>query len=186
MNFKNLLDLTRNNVRSYCLPMALVAIAFTGCATPATKEAMTASTITVTKKHSQTVSVTVSGGKETNSAGKSQISDLAFRQAIIDSINQSQVFSKAMETGGQYSLTAVITSMDQPSFGLNFTVKMEAAWTLKKADTGATVWQEVVKSEHTATTSDAFAGVARLRMANEGAAKNNIANALAKISTLKL
>ena len=73
--------------------------------------------------------------------------------------------------------------MDQPSFGLAFTVKMEAAWSLKKAD-GTVVMQESIKSEGTASMSDAFAGVERLRMANEAAARNNIAAGLAKIGAL--
>jgi hypothetical protein len=63
---------------------------------------------------------------------------------------------------------------------------MEAGWTLKRANNGAVVWQESVKSEHTATTSDAFVGVTRLKMATEGAAKNNVAQGLEKISKLTL
>jgi len=168
------------------LPLAAAVWVLTGCASPATFEAMTATTVPVVQKHAKSTSVTVSGGKETNSAGKSQISDVAFKQAIVDSITKSQVFSKVADSGTNYTLTVAIVSMNQPSFGFDFTVKMEAGWTLKRADTGAVVWQEVIKSEHTATTSDAFAGVARLRMANEGAARNSISQALGKISQLKL
>ena len=130
--------------------------------------------------------VSVTGGKETNAAGKSQISDSAFKEAIVASIQQSKVFANVADSGGDYALSVAIISMDQPSFGLDFTVKMEAGWTLKNVKTGAVAWQEVIKSEHTATTSDAFSGVARLRMANEGAARNNISRALAKISALRL
>jgi hypothetical protein len=83
-------------------------------------------------------------------------------------------------------LTVTIFNLDQPSFGFSFTVKMEAGWSLRRADTGAVVWQESIKSEHTATTGDAFAAVKRLRLANEGAAKENIAQGLSKISTLSL
>jgi hypothetical protein len=70
-------------------------------------------------------------------------------------------------------------------FGGSFTVKMEAGWTLKRAS-GATVWQESIKSEHTATMGDAMVGVTRLRLATEGAARNNIATGLAKIGQLNL
>jgi hypothetical protein len=76
-------------------------------------------------------------------------------------------------------------SMEQPSFGLSFTVKLEAGWSLKRAD-GSVVWQESIKSEHTSTPGDAFAAVERLRLATEGAAKENIAQGLSKISALKL
>ena len=60
-------------------------------------------------------------------------------------------------------------------FGLTYTVKMEAGWTLQRADNSTVVWQESIKSEHTATFSDAFAAVTRLRLATEGAARDNIA-----------
>ncbi|MBC7982580.1 MAG: hypothetical protein H7Y02_01880 [Candidatus Obscuribacterales bacterium] len=71
--------------------------------------------------------------------------------------------------------------MNQPSFGLDFTVKMEAGWAIKRVSIGAVAWQGIIKSEHIATTGDAVAGVARLLMANQGAARNNIALGLAKI-----
>ena len=48
------------------------------------------------------------------------------------------------------------------------------------------VWQESIASEYTATPGDAFAAVKRLRLATEGAAKNNIAEGLSRISKLSL
>lgn len=156
-----------------------------GCASPSTALGMTPATIKTTNLHTQSVTVAVGGGKETNSTGKSQISDTAFAEAISNAITSSKVFSSVIKgAGGDTILTVTIFNIDQPSFGFSFTVKMEAGWTLKRADTGAVIWQESIKSEHTATTSDAFAGVERLRLANEGAAKNNIAEALRKISAL--
>jgi hypothetical protein len=85
--------------------------------------------------------------------------------------------------GGDYRLNVAVVNVDQPSFGLSFTVKMEAAWSLKKAD-GSVVMQETIKSEGTATATDAFVGTERLRLATEAAARNNIAAALAKIGKL--
>jgi hypothetical protein len=88
--------------------------------------------------------------------------------------------------GGDYLLSVVLFSMDQPTMGFDFTVKMEAGWTLKRANTGATVWQEAIRSVYTATTDDSFAAITRLRLATEGAARNNIAEGLSKISKLNL
>ena len=169
--------------------LALLACAalLGGCATPTTHEAMVPTGFTAVKKHPQTVSVQVSGGKPTESTGKPQISDDTFAQALVQAIEQSQTFSKALQApGGNYRLSVVIAGIEQPSFGLSFTVKMEAGWTLKRADTGATVWQESIQSEHTVSATEAFAGVTRLRMATEGAARNNIAKGLGKISELSL
>jgi len=63
---------------------------------------------------------------------------------------------------------------------------MEAGWTLKRVETDKVVWQESIVSEHRATPGDAFAAVKRLRLATEGAAKNNIAEGLSRISKLSL
>jgi hypothetical protein len=167
--------------------LVLAAAMLAGCASPSTSQGMTPTAIQTTNKHAKTISVTTSGGQETSSVGKSQISDVAFAQAITDSINNSKTFSQVIQgKGADYLLNVTIFNMDQPSFGFSFTVKMEAGWSLRRADTGAVVWQESIKSEHTATTSDAFAGVERLRLANEGAAKENIAQGLSKISALSL
>jgi hypothetical protein len=158
-----------------------------GCATGASHEAMVPTSITAANKHPQSVSVEVTGGQDTDAAGKSQISNESFAQALEQSITQSQAFSQVIKGAGQdYRLSVAIVSLDQPSFGISFTVKMEAGWTLKRADTGATVWQESVRSEHTAGGTDAFAAVVRLRMATEGAARNNISQGLSRISQLKL
>ena len=158
-----------------------------GCATPATYQAMVATDFTATKKHPQTVSVEVTGGKATETTGKPQISNEEFARALVESINKSQLFSKVVEgPGGNYLLTAQMFNLEQPSFGLTYVVKMEVGWTLKRADTGKTVWQESIQSEFTATVSDAFAAVTRLHLATEGAARNNIAAGLAKISQLDL
>lgn len=165
---------------------AVVALIW-GCATPATREGMAPARVETAKTHAQTVSVTVTGGKETETAGTPQVSDAAFRDALVNSIRSSQVFSGVIEgKGGDYLLTVTLYSMQQPVFGLSFTVTMEAGWTLQRAIGGAPVWQELIKSAHTATTSDSMVAVTRLRLATEGAAKKNIQQGLAKISQLTL
>ncbi len=46
--------------------------------------------------------------------------------------------------------------------------------------------RESIKSSYAATTGDAFAAVTRIRLAVEGAAKNNIRDGLQKIAELPL
>ncbi|MDR7298533.1 hypothetical protein J2X16_003896 [Pelomonas aquatica] len=157
-----------------------------GCATASKPDSMVAVPAETLTRHAKTVSVSTLGGKETSSVGKSQVSDAAFAQALIASIEKTKVFSAVVQgAGANYMLSVAVVSMDQPSFGLSFTVKMETAWTLKKAD-GSIAWQEVIKAENTATTSDAFVGVERLRIATEGAARKSIEAGLLKISKLSL
>lgn len=165
----------------------VVVGALAGCATPSTYEGMVPTGFDTAKRHAQSVSVAVSGGRETGAMDKPQITDAALAQALTESIAKSQTFSRVVQgAGGDYLLTVAMTSLEQPSFGLSFTVKMEAGWTLRRAANGAVVWQQAIFSEYTATTSDAFAAVTRLRLATEGAARNNIAQGLARISRLNL
>lgn len=158
-----------------------------GCATGASHEAMVPTSMTTANTHPQSVTVEVTGGQDTDALGKPQISNDSFAQALEQAIMQSRTFSRVIKGSGQdYRLSVVIAGLEQPTFGFSFTVKMEAGWTLKRADTGATVWQESIRSEYTAGGGDAFAGVVRLRMATEGAARNNISQGLSRISQLKL
>jgi hypothetical protein len=173
--------------RSTLLALCGCVVLLGGCATATTSTGMVPTSYQVAQTHPQTVSVDVKGGQETGSMGKPQISNVTFQQALVESITKSQTFSRVVEgTGGDYVLSVILFSVDQPSIGFDFTVKMEAGWTLKRANTGVTVWQEAIRSVYTATTDDAFAGVTRLRLATEGAARNNIAEGLSKISKLNL
>jgi hypothetical protein len=154
----------------------------TGCAT-LTHEGMVPTTFQAAKKHSQSVSVSVTGGKE----GGLQISDTMFMKALVDSIAKSQTFSRVVEgKGGDYLLTVSVFHIEQPAFGFTFTVNLEAGWTLQRTNNGTVVWQESIKSTHSATVDDAFVGAKRMQLATEGAARNNIEQGLAKISQLNL
>lgn len=165
------------------LPFCMLLLG--GCASQATHQGMTPEVIDTFKKHPLMVSLDVTGGKPTDSSGTPQVSDAEFKQALLDAINKSKIFSGVVEgNAGDYSLTVILFNLEQPLFGFSFTVKMEAGWTLKRISDGVVIWQESIKSEHTATAGDAFAAVTRLRLATEGAAKSNISQGLSKISKL--
>jgi len=128
----------------------------------------------------------VSGGKETASMGASQISDQAFAQALRDSIEKSGLFARVSPSGARYKLTGFIGKVDQPLIGFSLTVKMEVSYTLVDTQSGTTVWTKDIATEYTAKTGEAFAAVKRLRLANEGAARENIQQAIAAMTTLTL
>lgn len=158
-----------------------------GCATPATKEAMTADKVVVAKKHPRTVSITAQGGSETGVMDSSNISNSDFAKAIETSIVKNGLFTQVLEGGsGDYLLNVAITSISKPMFGASFTVNMEAGWTLMEKSTGKIVMRESIRSSSTVTMGQALIGVERLRLAVEGAARENIRDGLAAISKLKL
>ncbi|HEY4341495.1 MAG TPA: hypothetical protein VGM97_16235 [Steroidobacteraceae bacterium] len=170
---------------AFAAPIAAVCL-LVGCATAAKPEAMVAEKVAVAHRSSSDVSVVVAGGKETSAAGASQISNDAFGQALRDSIKNSELFSTVSDNGGRYKLTAFIGKVDQPMMGFSMTVKMEVTYTLADTNSNKSVWTKNVASEYTAKASAAFAGVERLRLANEGAAKANIQQALTEMAALQL
>jgi hypothetical protein len=157
-----------------------------GCATASKPDAMVVQIMAPVHRSDGDVSVSVSGGRETSKTGASQISDDAFAQALRDSIDKAGLFNKVSSDAARYRLTGFIGKVDQPMFGFSFTVKMEVSYTLKDTQSGSTVWTKDVNSEYTAKASDAFAGVERLRLANEGAARENIRQAITDMAGLKL
>lgn len=175
-------------LRSTCAAAALIvmAAAVTGCATGAKPDAMVAEKVAIAHQSSSNVTVAVSGGKSTSSMGASQVSDSDFAQALSDSITKSGLFKEVAPSGGRYKLNAFIGKVDQPMMGFSMTVKMEVSYTLVDTQSGKTVWSKNVASEHTAKPSEAFAGVKRLQLANEGAAKANIEQAITEISAVGL
>jgi hypothetical protein len=175
-------------LRSTCAVAAVIVLAtgLTGCATGAKSDAMVVEKVAIAHQSSSNVTVAVSGGKSTSSMGASQISDTEFAQALSDSISKSGLFKEVIASGGRYKLNAFIGKVDQPMMGFSMTVKMEVSYTLVDTQSGKTVWTKNVASEHTAKTSEAFAGVKRLQLANEGAAKANIEEAITDISAVGL
>jgi hypothetical protein len=177
-------SICRSTLLAACVPVLLT---LGGCATPVTHEAMIPQNLGAVVHHPQSVAVIVTGGSETSAAGKSQISNTELQQGVIAAINQSKVFARTVQgQNGDYILNVTMVSLDQPNFGFSFTVGAEMGWSLTKANTGAVVWRESIKSQHTAGATDAFSGVARLKLATEGAVRDNIQTGLSKLSALKL
>ena len=148
-------------------------------------KAMVPTGIAVSRKLQETVRLNVSGGAVT--ADRPGISNAALEAALNQAISESRLFSQVVKgNGGDYLLTANVFALHQPMFGMAMTVSMEVGWTLKRMATDKVVWQEGIRSEHTSTPGEAFAGVTRVRLATEGAAKNNIAAAMARIAAQSL
>lgn len=170
--------------RFLMLPAILALAVLTGCASQMTHQEMTPAPVTLAKQHPQSVTVTALALPKDPMADTIAVTEL--RTALSDAIVASKAFQSVKGEGGDYQLTVQIFNLNYPTFGASFTSKVEAGWTLKRADTGAVVWQEAIKSEHTSTISDAFVGAERLRMSIAGAIRNNITTGVAHIGAAKL
>lgn len=161
------------------LILVLYALAILeGCSTAATSEGMIPTSFETVKAHPQTVRVNVTGGQESVAVGRPQITDADFTAALVASIIKSRTFSKVIEdknSQADYLLTVTLFTVDKRVFGQ--AVKLEIGWTLRLAATGAVVWRESIVSESTHS---------NFQLATEAAARNNIAQALAKVSKLNL
>jgi hypothetical protein len=156
--------------------LCALLVTFYGCSTPARSEKMVPAEVGIAKKHPYSVRIIVTGGQDNPPVGRPQITNSAFREALVDSIIRSGVFSRIVEdpnASNDYLLVVTLFSMDKLVFRND--VKMEAGWTLRRPD-GRIIWQEAIVTE---STGNVIVGT-------ELAARDNIAQALGKISKLSL
>lgn len=172
--------------------MRLISLLFfaflaVGCASPTKPVAMIPVDYVPQKIQPYSVNVNVAGGQETSAMGKSNVSDADLKTAIEETILKTKAFKQLIKVGAaDYELSASVMTVNQPSMGFSFTVKTDLAWKLSKVGSSDAAWRKVISSEHTTSAGEAFAGVTRLRMATEGAIKNNIEMALKEIAVLSL
>jgi hypothetical protein len=172
--------------RRFCVLPAILAVAtLTGCASQMTHQDMTPAPVQLTKHHSQSVSVTALPPANADAAAAATTM-AELRTALSNAINESQAFASVKPDNGDYLLTVQIFNESHPAFGISFTSKVEMGWTLKRADTGAVVWQESITSEHTTGGTEAFSGAERVKMSIAGAIKKNISSGLSRVATLSL
>lgn len=163
-----------------------MVLGLTACASPVSRDAITVK-LEGLKTNPHSVSVATQGGTETSAMTGTHLSDQELKAAIEASIAKSELFQSVVQgKDGDYLLTVTVTRMDRPMFGLDLTVEMEAGWALSKVSDKSVVMRKVVKSSFTATFSDAFAAVTRLRLAVEGVTRKNIEEGLKAVSEANL
>jgi hypothetical protein len=168
--------------------LALSGLFLGGCATPAQSNAMVPTSMGSVTRHAESLSLSVTGGSGTSAAGASQISNADFASALGQSIQQSGLFAKIIPAGqsGDYHLEVAIVRLQQPMFGFSMTATIETNWTLTRLSDHAVIWRKAITTSHTAKAGEAFAGVTRLRLATEGAARDNIQDAITQMSAVAL
>lgn len=163
----------------------LGAASFLGaCASGANPGAMTASVSEATllpprSRLRQAVEVGgVTGGRETNPMLSSQVSDGDFADALRRSLAVHAVLASG---SGGYRLDAQLVELKQPFGGFNMEVKATVLYRLVALQTGRTVFERRISNAFTANFSSAHYGVLRLRLANEGAVRENIQSFIATL-----
>ena len=170
--------------------LSLLAVTIlVGCAQPAKMEQMVVhpadlDVSTMSPLFSKAIAMDiVSGGKKTNPLWMSDVSSEDFGKALEMSLKGVGIF--AIEKG-RYALNAKLLSVMKPFMGFNMTVHSTVHYTLMDLETKTMVFDEDIKASYTATVGDAFSGVTRLKMANEGSIRENIHRFLLALSALSL
>lgn len=167
------------------LSALVVFAALTGCASQMTHQEMTPPPVAAAKQHPQSVNVTVLKNAKEDPVAATIAAD-QLRTALSDAIVASKAFADVKQDSGDYQLAVQIHNLHYPMFGVSMTSSIEVGWTLKRADTGAVVWQEMITTEHTTGGTEAFVGAERLKMSIAGAIRKNISTGLQRIPTLTL
>ena len=157
-----------------------------GCSMPAQFENMTYTqpldNSFDTELSEQVQIIAVQGGSKTNPLWVSQISNEDFRKALEVSLSSQGLLAD----NGQFNLTVTLLEVKQPMFGLDLQVSTRVNYTIIDTNKGEIILDQIIDAVHTATFSDALVAATRLKMANEGAGKNNIKKFLERLSNLSI
>jgi len=157
-----------------------------GCAAPARAEAMVPTDYVVLHRHSKSVAVTTAGGQETSGWGYSHIGNDALAAAITDALARSCVFASVVHgDDADYRLRVELISESPPASGMESTFQLTAHWTLQDK-AGSKLLDTDIASECHASIHDAFVGVKRRQLQEEGAACANIRLGIERLSQLTL
>jgi len=160
-----------------CLFFIFSFIGLTGCATNASVEKMAyhhqGSKQPSDKTLLNGIAVNqVSGGHETNPLWTSQINNENFKQALVKSLQQANLYNHS--TKPRYVLEANLMRLDQPLVGFDMTASCQVDYTLRDVKQNKIVYKDAILASYTAKLGEAFLGMERLKKATEGAAKANI------------
>lgn len=170
----------------FCVLIPLTSVFVIGCATPAQPRAMVPKAFTLTQHQSGSVSVNVTGGNETNPLWKSDIASADFSTALVEALHRSALFSSIGGANTDYRLEVKLMKVSTPNAGLTFTATVVSEWQLVRSRDSAVISDEYITTPFSATVGDAFVGITRLRLAEEGAARANIAQGIRRLSELNL
>jgi hypothetical protein len=154
-----------------------LAAALAGCASAADPGAMTvtapqasAAPFPMPYQHAMCVR-DVSGGEETNPLWVSKVDDSGFKTALSSSLDSAGLSAGSGTCA--FPIDVHLLGLSQPGMGFDMTVTAHVNYKVYDSSGQAFVL-ETIDSPYTASMSDAFVGVERLKLANEGAVRTSI------------
>jgi hypothetical protein len=170
------------------LPVLLLSAALlAGCASPARIDNMVVTAPQTPQARPSTYTGAlamgpVTGGTETLPFWTSEIGDNEFAGALRESLRAAGLLATDPATA-RYRLDAQILNVEQPVIGFDMRVNTLVNYRLIDPPTGATVWSDTISATYTADFSSSLVATLRVRLANEGAARENIRKLIERLQS---
>lgn len=168
------------------LALALIAVAGCSSETRSTAIVAPATSSTLVDSNSplfQSVVVgEVNGGEETTlTTLTSKVSNASFREALTTSLRLNGMLSPQPES--DFIVDATIVSIEQPTLQLNFTTTATVSYLVRARKTNKALYENTLTTTSEAKFTDSIVRQERIRLATEGAMRENIAEFVAAFST---
>jgi hypothetical protein len=167
-------------MRAYiCTLLIIPAALLIGCAQPASYASMTvtrqeiSTDTSVPSKFRRKLTInSIDGGKDTNPALYSAVSNDDFKLALGNSLKEFNYIAEPKFA--QYKLDAKILDLQHPLLGINFTTTSIIKYSIVEIKNNKLVFDDKIESIYSAKFSDALYATTRLRLSIEGSVKSNI------------
>ncbi len=158
-------------------------LVFTACAFPTRPGSMAPLGPDVARDFSEapTVNVQTLGGQVTFPWYKPKISNDAFSQAAMLALARSGVLLPVIDKAADYQLELTIAGLEQPTWHVHTGVSLVVAWKLWRTGSDDVHWQDVIRTRFLTPFQSDLIAQQRLRIATEGAARENIREAISEL-----
>ncbi|WP_426195726.1 hypothetical protein [Massilia sp. DWR3-1-1] len=170
------------------LALPVVVALVSGCTTPARGDHMAIlatpqQRMVVTPLRNNVAVLEVSGGQGSNRLWTSKVDNAQFAEALALSLGDAGLLA-ADPAAARYSLSARMEKLEQPLTGMSLTVTATVSYSLVERASGNELLHRTHTLPYTAPFGDTFGAIDRMRLANEGAVKANIAALVDDLVTL--
>lgn len=109
-----------------------------------------------------------------------------YAEGLKQALRESGVFREVVSAAdADYGLNVSFVSENETGT-LDKTVELTTKWILTRCSDGEDLLRETISTTYTAKLGEAFDGGKRLRLANEGAGRENIKEGIRRLSSLRL
>lgn len=170
------------------LSFILLLLSLTSCVTiPVPHSAMlppskTYATLPALPKLHEKIEVKNVAVPEDATAHYAKVTKEQFAEALRTALQIAGLASKGMGNG-KYYLDATIVQIEQPSFGLNFTVNTRIKYKLYSKTDNVIVYEDTITLSGGATMAEAFKADERVRLATGKALSENITHLIKVLAT---